>query len=598
MKISEFKTGYKLDLKISDIFKSPIFNQNKILEKEMIKLDAISIKYPKLEDDVFTAMKNIKPHKTIRDKYDVEHLNNGFLKYYEMLIGMPDIIDNITTKNKSNEINAFHNAELPGGFIMAQNQYNTTMRPDIKYSWNGCSLIGGEVPLGDDYGLYAKYPKNWIMNYNMNGDLFNNDNLIKMIDILKPKNINLCTSDLGMPLGFYFNNQEHYQFLAHLGQIIVALASLKKNGSIVMKQYTVNLTSSQSLLLLLCTCFDKFYCVKPLGSRPRNVEIYLVGIGYNPVSTTLITELLKFHKSQIGTRFMGVDKCLYNIFPEQFNIDLSNMYNNIFHYIYASIKQSNDTNNYNKMLEIRTKEGIKISEQILKIPFKKMDKTKWISSGYNSNKKYIPAKISPMNLNIGTTWEYKILFQNENSHKPFICPPHYIHEFRLYSRLRNIKSVECYGKLTAFEYIKFKDEDKKIRYKITSIISPQITFDNIIKIPNVKYFHYCSDQYQNTNLLLELWENLRSSKNETLFVYVEKFIKVQLYEKYKNVKFIDGIPEKFENLIYCPLSPEFGETLIQIYANKIKANILKQNNPPKVQYYHYYFTPLLNLDFI
>ena len=115
----------------------------------------------------------------------------------------------IDPSDPDRKYHVFCNAELPGGFIGALNQYiHGNLKKD--WDWLACSLISGQH-LGDSFGIYRRYPWRWLQTKKMNGDVTEATNLVHIRDqVLNkfPKGVDLYTSDAGCDVSKNYNAQE------------------------------------------------------------------------------------------------------------------------------------------------------------------------------------------------------------------------------------------------------------------------------------------------------------------------------------------------------------------------------------------------------
>ena len=208
--------------------------------------------------------------------YNIPICTNAWLKCYEILY-KEQIIANID----ENTIYHFGNCELPGLFLMATNHLVKTHFPNKKYEWIANSYISEtRESLEDMYGIYKKYPKQWLMDKDHNGDTKSK----KMIDLFREKHAgkyNLYTSDAGISLLFEeFNKQEEVEFHLKMAEILVGLITLGEGGYLIVKFYTFFEKQTIDLFILISMCFEELKIVKPMSSKPANSEVYLVGKRY------------------------------------------------------------------------------------------------------------------------------------------------------------------------------------------------------------------------------------------------------------------------------------------------------------------------------
>ena len=231
------------------------------------------------------------------------NFTNAWLKCWEMIH-----FYHLIPRDHSDDFTVFCNAEFPGAFIFAINQYIKTKTQNKNYKWfanslwpGKCEIKGNKVVreedsiLGDSFGLYKKYRDHWLMN---SGDATGDVTNPAMIRIMREKlggTVDLYTSDIGIGVSYdEANNQESLEAHLNLGQVVCALRTLKEGGSMVCKTFMFFKPMTMSLLYLLTSVFDQFTISKPMTSRPANAEIYLVGKGYrnNEDVTAKLEELL------------------------------------------------------------------------------------------------------------------------------------------------------------------------------------------------------------------------------------------------------------------------------------------------------------------
>jgi hypothetical protein len=225
-----------------------------------------------------TLMKGFDPF--INKKYKIAreinayNVTNAWLKCYE-------IIDkfNLVDAKDDCDFSYFDNASYPGSFIIAVNHYVKTKTNIKKFNWYGSSLIDKEN-LGDNFNLYKNYTNNWLMNINNNGDITKLSNILdfqnQLNDVNDDRTVNLYSCDLGMDWGNKYNEQESISFNANICQIICGLLTLKSNGHMFIKHFTLFEPFTISYISLLTVLFKDVYITKPLASKRTNSEVYIV----------------------------------------------------------------------------------------------------------------------------------------------------------------------------------------------------------------------------------------------------------------------------------------------------------------------------------
>ena len=272
---------------------NPDYKNKKILDKKIydleIKLNNVKSKldkfynkdehnykkryfYVRLYTDIFFKYK-----KELCVKLKHNNVTNAWLKCYQLLCDF-NLMDSV---KKGDKINYFDNASFPGNFILATYHYYITIYKGKhdNFNWKANSLLESKkyvkTPLDDKYNLYKNHKKNWLMNDNNNGDITNINN-INIIEKINNHNIDLYTSDLGFSSEENFSKQEFFHIIPNISQILCGLVSLKKNGNMLTKQYTIFNDINIYVIGLLTLIFEQVYLTKPITSRPRNSEIYLV----------------------------------------------------------------------------------------------------------------------------------------------------------------------------------------------------------------------------------------------------------------------------------------------------------------------------------
>jgi hypothetical protein len=197
----------------------------------------------------------------------------------------------------------FFNAEFPGAFICCvnhmkqmqsnlkrgnkknyvtslQNMENTskTRKPKTTVkNWAACSYVNGS--LIDSFSLYTKYPENWIMNENMNGDM----TCIHNIHTIKNEfhnTVTLYTADGSVDIKNEFHRQEELNFKLLIGEILCGLHLLCEKGSAVIKLFGCLELYTISVVYIFASHFQKCHIVKPATSRSQNSELYIVGTSF------------------------------------------------------------------------------------------------------------------------------------------------------------------------------------------------------------------------------------------------------------------------------------------------------------------------------
>ena len=362
--------------------------KNKIDNFIQLNPESNSVLYAKLTDliDQFNFFR-----RRIKQSTKKMFISNAWLKMWEMIIDYHLIPTNTPNSN----FNVFCNAEFPGSFIFAINNYIKEYTK-LKLNWVANSLYPQEQEgniLGDEYGLYKNFRQNWLMDKINNGDV-TSINVINYIEKKIGNTIDLYTSDIGIEMTKQtFNKQEEVETILNLGQIIAGLVSLKEGGTMVVKMFMFFTPFNISLLYLLSKFgFKELYISKPATSRPANSEIYIIGKQYKRTEFESNLSILKTYLSTWNEDYNR--KCITPI-TEQF-------YCEIVKYSYLvydrQINMLNENINcayeyYNYLLKN-------------KIPFQQMNVFNNVNN--NSNLPYCN-KIIKERINIVTKWKYNYL---------------------------------------------------------------------------------------------------------------------------------------------------------------------------------------------
>lgn len=282
------------------------------------ELDVAKTKLDDIPTTVFSSIMNTldmyaRLRNVVQKNYNMEHATNAALKMYE-LINQMELL-----RNKNGDclpiVNVFCNAELPGAFIIAINHFMRTKCISSDFDWIASSYLpeaamnaGNTTILEDRYKIYERNRTHWLMGPAPNGLPEGEEPLTG--DVTDPVVVNtlgntahlrfsnndganLYTSDVGIEISQEnLNQQEELTSFVNFGQVIAGLLSLAIGGHLVTKQFTFVTPFSRSLIAIVASLFDECYITKPKTSRPTNSEIYLVGKGFNGISSDLARALL------------------------------------------------------------------------------------------------------------------------------------------------------------------------------------------------------------------------------------------------------------------------------------------------------------------
>lgn len=211
-------------------------------------------------------------------------VSRSFYKLVEMIHHF-----NIFSKFDEININTFHIAEGPGGFIEAM-LYLRNFPLDRYY---GMTLLSNEDNLVPNWKKlsknYSKYiDKNIILyeGHDKKGNLFDKENLEFCLKNHK-NSMNLITGDGGIDFSANFDDQEILATQLLLAQILYALIMQKKDGSFIIKFFDSFTYPTIQLIYLLKTFYKEVCICKPNTSRFANSEKYIVCNNFKYVDTSM-----------------------------------------------------------------------------------------------------------------------------------------------------------------------------------------------------------------------------------------------------------------------------------------------------------------------
>jgi 23S rRNA U2552 (ribose-2'-O)-methylase RlmE/FtsJ len=214
---------------------------------------------------------------------------------------------------KGININTFHLAEGPGGFIEAM--ANIRSNPNDKYY--GMTLIDStdpNVPGWKKTSHFLETHKNVEIEYgpSKNGDLLNIDNL-KYCREKHNNSMNIITADGGFDFSNDFNKQEILATNLLIAQVSFAISMQKINGHFILKIFDIFSKTTCDILYLLSCMYKQVFIMKPNTSRLANSEKYIVCKYFKGNNTIIDSIISQYHK-------LNENEYISSIFD--FNIDL------------------------------------------------------------------------------------------------------------------------------------------------------------------------------------------------------------------------------------------------------------------------------------
>lgn len=193
--------------------------------------------------------------------------------YYKMI----EIIEtfNLVEMSKEN-INTFHLAEGPGGFIEAF----ANKRKNKLDKYVGITLLDNN----DDYNIPAWKKSEIFLKANSNvyiepgkdntGNILSCKNLEHIIE--KYEKFDIITADGGFDFSMDFNSQEINITQLLYAQICYAICLQKTGGSFILKIFDSFMKHTIDMLYLLSSVYGEVYISKPQTSRYANSERYII----------------------------------------------------------------------------------------------------------------------------------------------------------------------------------------------------------------------------------------------------------------------------------------------------------------------------------
>jgi 23S rRNA U2552 (ribose-2'-O)-methylase RlmE/FtsJ len=213
-------------------------------------------------------------------------LSRSYYKMVEMSHTL-NVFDNYSSSN----INTFHLAEGPGGFIEAI----VDLRKNTNDKYIGMTLINDDpnVPGWKKSEHYLSKHKNIEIESGITntGDLLNIDNLKYCYDKYN-NSCDIITADGGFDFSIDFNHQEIMATKLLFAEVSFALIMQKINGHFILKIFDIFSKASVDIIYLLSSVYKQVYIVKPNTSRLANSEKYIVCKYFKGTSKKLIDSII------------------------------------------------------------------------------------------------------------------------------------------------------------------------------------------------------------------------------------------------------------------------------------------------------------------
>jgi 23S rRNA U2552 (ribose-2'-O)-methylase RlmE/FtsJ len=277
---------------------------------------------------------------------------------------MIEIIDTFSFLNEPTNIQSFHLAEGPGGFIEAFN-YKRNNKQDTYY---GMTLISDNIniPSWKKATQLLSNNKNIKIEYGASktGDLFLKENLIYCYKKYS-RTMDYITADGGFDFSLDFNNQEDMSFKLILSQVFFALVMQKQGGNFILKIFDVFKIKTIEVIYLLCNLYENVFIFKPNTSRCANSEKYIICRNYKNNNKKIISNIIEnfdllinkvdtiysLFNIELNQLFITKLQEINSIYGQQQLENIKNTINLIREFKILNIQYNLLDNNYNSFLK-------------------------------------------------------------------------------------------------------------------------------------------------------------------------------------------------------------------------------------------------------
>ena len=237
-------------------------------------------------------------------------LSRSYFKMIEIM-NFFHIIESLQLK--SSNLQSFHLAEGPGGFIEAL----VNLRNNKQDTYTGMTILDDV----NDMNIPAWKKSQQFLRDNKNVKIENGADGTG--DILQIHNFEYCkqkyarsmhviTGDGGFDFSVDFNNQETISNKLILGQILYALTMQKQGGTFILKIFDMFSKSTQDYIYFLSHYYNKVYIFKPQTSRLANSEKYIICKEFKSKSSRQYTQT--FYKIFENNNFQNNRKIINSFF--------------------------------------------------------------------------------------------------------------------------------------------------------------------------------------------------------------------------------------------------------------------------------------------
>lgn len=254
----------------NEIFISQTLNNYVNTIKKQIDLNYENWDYFKKYTNPYEFIHTVIPN-TKQSVSKLKPMSRSFYKMIE-ITNQLNLLDNFTS---STNINTFHLAEGPGGFIEAISH----LRNNENDRYYGMTLMSEDnnVPGWKKTSNFLETHSNVVIEYGITGtgDLLDLDNL-KYCHEKYNNSMDIITADGGFDFSIDFNQQETLATNLLFAQVSFAISMQKTNGHFILKIFDIFTKTTCDILYLLSTLYKQVFIIKPNTSRLANSEKYIV----------------------------------------------------------------------------------------------------------------------------------------------------------------------------------------------------------------------------------------------------------------------------------------------------------------------------------
>lgn len=257
-------------------FTQPIYTINNSLKDYLNRIKKEIDKYPEKWEQYKKITNKYEFINTpcILDKIRLNHCVCNYKPISRSYFKMIEILKSFEFKFPD-QLNSFHLAEGPGGFIEALQRF----RNNEKDKYIGMTLMQDhkDVPRWNKIQSYMKKHSTIGLEYGPknDGNLYYKHNIEHMYKYHRNKYF-FITADGGFDYSVDFNKQEESSINLIFCEILYALILQSKGGSFVLKVFDIFHRTTLEMLFLLCYFYEQVYIFKPHTSRQANSERYII----------------------------------------------------------------------------------------------------------------------------------------------------------------------------------------------------------------------------------------------------------------------------------------------------------------------------------